>query len=159
MQTTFPQTLVAEIGELRAYQGGYFRVLVTPQQTDNNFSLLELTLPRGAEPPRHVHTHEDETFYLLEGEITFHIGADTVVAQAGDTVFAPRKVPHNFVLASPEARFLVLLTPGQFMGHFLEYSQPLATVGPVTPPQGPPPADVILGMVRSLHEQYGVLFI
>ena len=159
MQTTFPQTLTAETGELRAYQGGYFRVLVTPQQTENNFALLDLTLPRGAEPPRHVHTQEDETFYLLQGEITFHIGADTVNAQAGDVVVAPRKVPHNFTLTTPEARFLVLLTPGNFIGHFMEYSQPLTAVVPVTPPQGPPPAEVILGMVRSLHEQYGVLFV
>ena len=158
MQTTLEHPEVAQAGDLRAYQGGFFRILVAPAQSQNAFALFEITIPRGAEPPRHLHTREDETFYILEGEITFHIGEETGVAGAGETVFAPRNVAHSFTLNTPAARLLVLLTPGHFMGHFLDHSQPLAAPVPLTPPQGPPPAEVIQAMVQACKEKYGVLF-
>jgi quercetin dioxygenase-like cupin family protein len=143
---------------LRAYQGGYFEVLVAPDKTDGSFALLDMQLPRGAEPPRHVHTREDETFYLLEGNITFHIGDEVIHAQAGQTVFAPRQVPHHFHIESEAVRFLTLITPGQFAEHFLQSSVPVAARGPLTPPQGPPPAEVIQALTRQLQHEFGVLF-
>lgn len=158
MELTLQQPQVAQAGDLRAFQGGHFRLLVAPAQTDNALALVEFTLPQGAEPPRHIHTREDEVFYVLEGEVTFTIGDEVLHAKAGDAAFGPRQVPHQFQITTPQARMLTLITPGSFLDYFLTFSTPLAAVRPVTPPQGPPPAEAILAMTRLLREQYGVLF-
>ncbi len=158
MQATLQQLEMAQAGAFRAYQGGYFRVLVAPEQTDNAFSLLEMNLAPGAEPPRHMHTREDETFYVLEGEVSFQIGDNVVTAKAGQSLFGPRNVPHQFKVLSPIARILTLLTPGKFIEYFMAQSRPLAAAIPVMSPQGPPPAEALAQMVRSLREEHGVLF-
>ena len=54
----------------RSYQGDYFQTLIAPEQTGNALALLELTLPKGSEPPPHIHSNEDEAFYVLNGEIS-----------------------------------------------------------------------------------------
>ncbi|KAA3437745.1 cupin domain-containing protein [Rufibacter hautae] len=143
----------------RSYQGGFFKVLLSPEQTGESMALVDMTLPRGAEPPVHVHSREDETFYLLSGEMTFKIGDQTIKAVAGDAVFAPRQIPHLFSIESESARFLSLITPGQFLNYFLEFSFPAAEELTVVPPQGPPPAEVIMHMTSQLIGKYGVLFV
>ncbi len=158
MEATLQQPRIAQAGDLRAYQGGYFRVLVAPEQTSNAFALCEMCLAPGAEPPRHLHTREDETFYVLEGEVRFQVGDNVVVAKTGQSMFGPRNVPHQFNILSPTARILVLLTPGQFIDFFMDQSQPLTAAIPVSSPQGPPPPKVLALVVRSLKEEHGVLF-
>jgi quercetin dioxygenase-like cupin family protein len=93
------------------YQGGYFKVLISPEQTNGSLALLDMTLPKGVEPPMHLHTREDESFYVLEGAITFQIGEETIQASPGKAVFAPRQVPHGFTIQTESARFLTLITP------------------------------------------------
>jgi len=68
----------------------------------------------GDEPPLHVHKNEDEWFYMLEGEMSFHVGGDTHVGTAGAFVSFPRGIPHTFTVESPSARFLLMNTPGGF---------------------------------------------
>lgn len=143
----------------RSYQGGFFKVLITPGQTGGSMALVDMTLPKGVEPPVHMHSREDETFYVLEGAMTFHIGETVVKAAVGEAVFAPRLVPHHFEITSESARFLTLITPGQFLDYFLEFSFPAVEEVKVVPPQGPPPAEFIEYMTSSLTGKYGVLFI
>jgi quercetin dioxygenase-like cupin family protein len=158
MQTVQEQIAAASESQYRNYQGGYFKVLISPEQTGGAMALIDITLPQGVEPPPHLHTREDETFYLLEGEISFHIGGEIIQAATGQAVFAPRLVPHHFRIMTPEAKFLTLITPGQFLEHFMEYSFP-ATELRVVPPQGPPPAELIRMMTNQLQQKHGVLFI
>jgi quercetin dioxygenase-like cupin family protein len=75
---------------------------------------MELEGSPGVEPPLHVHRNEDEYYYLLDGEVTFHIGQDTYLARAGSLVFLPRAVPHTFTIHTPTARMLLLNAPGGF---------------------------------------------
>ncbi|WP_169405678.1 cupin domain-containing protein [Deinococcus apachensis] len=82
------------------------------EDTGGAFALVEECVQAGLEPPPHLHTHEDETFYLLEGEVEFQVGDRRHRATPGDCVFLPRGLPHAFKLRSPTARLLVLLTPG-----------------------------------------------
>jgi len=120
-------------------------------------ALMDTTLPRGAEPPPHLHTREDEMFYLLEGQARFIIGDQVTDAVPGEAIFAPRQVLHQITITTPTARFLTLLTPGDFLAYFLETSVP--TDAPkIVPPQGPPPAEVIERMTVRLRDAYGVLF-
>jgi quercetin dioxygenase-like cupin family protein len=158
MYTKNSEMVAARTADYRDYQGGYFKVLIDPKQTNDTMALLDMTLPKGVEPPPHFHTHEDETFYLLEGSIRFHIGDKTIVAKPGDAVFAPRQVPHHFIIETESAHFLNLITPGQFMEYFLEFSFP-STALAVVPPQGPPPAEAIEWMTQQLTQKYGVIFL
>ena len=159
METTLPQPQLAQPGPLRTFQDGQFRVLVAPEQTANTFSLCEMYLTHGAGPPRHLHTREDETIYVLEGELSFRVGEEVLTAQAGQAVFSPRQVPHQFKVVSPTARILMLLTPGQFADYFVAQSRVLDAEGTVAPPLGPPPPEVLAQRLRSLREEHGVHFI
>jgi quercetin dioxygenase-like cupin family protein len=145
------------VAAFRSYMGGFYSVLISPEQNGGSFALLDMTLPKGIEPPRHTHTKEDETFYLLEGEIEFHIDDQIITAKPGDAVFAPRLVPHHFALQTPTARFLTLITPGGFANYFEAFSTSTETPA-VVPPQGPPPAEFISFMSTQLETSYGVLF-
>ena len=96
----------------------------------------------GGEPALHVHEREDETYVVLEGELTFQRGDERFDAAPGDVVFLPRGVEHGFALRSPLARVLVVCTPGSggLAAAFHALSQPAATA---PAPAGPPSAEEI----------------
>ena len=156
METFREAIKTSTAGTTRSYQGGFFKVLISPEQTAGNMSLVDMTLPKGVEPPTHVHSREDETFYLLEGVITFFIAEKEVRATAGDAVFAPRNVPHRFVIETESARFLTLFTPGQFLEYFMEFSTPAVGQPTITPPQGPPPPELMERIVSAMTGKYGI---
>ena len=83
------------------------RVRVSCEQGEGHVSVIELTAPRGSMPPLHVHD-EDETFYVLEGGGTFYTGEDVVSLSAGDSLLAPRHVPHTFCAGAEGLRMLVV---------------------------------------------------
>src|SRR5258708_39824379 len=75
--------------------------------------------PPGGDPPRHVHEHEDETFYVLEGRLTATIGADPpVTAGPGECAFLTRGTAHGLHAETPEVRGLVLVSPAGFEQFF-----------------------------------------
>ena len=84
------------------YLGCLFTVLADSEETGGQYGLIESLSPKGTEPPRHVHGREDETFYLLEGEITFYIGDDTY-SRPRMFVSAPRGVPHSYTFETEYA--------------------------------------------------------
>ena len=66
-----------------------------------------------AEAPLHVHHREDEAFWVLEGELTFQIGEETIKASPGSFLFGPKDVPHRYTVDSGPARMLFYpLAPG-----------------------------------------------
>ncbi len=86
---------------------------------------------RGFGPPLHIHSREDEAFYVLEGRIRFRQGDDEFVAGPGTWVWGPRGVPHAFKVESESARALVIVTPAGFERMFEEGGAPAAyTVDP-----------------------------
>jgi mannose-6-phosphate isomerase-like protein (cupin superfamily) len=95
-------------------------------------SLFE-EVPPLVDTPRHVHTHEDELFYVLDGEHVIEVGDEELHVGPGGTVFAPRGIPHAQRRVVPgEGRLLVLTTPGGFDGFFRELAAADAagTLGP-----------------------------
>lgn len=156
MNTTSQTEAIYASTGYRRYQGGYFKVLIAPDATQGNMVLLEMALPKGAEPPPHIHTKEDESFYLQEGEIIFYIGDKTIHARPGDAVFAPRRVAHHFKIQSASAKFLNLITPGNLLYYFMEFSEPETSVVPVVAQQGPPSAADIEKMTAQLTTTYGI---
>ena len=86
--------------------GELVTILATAEQTAGAFALMESVFARGAEPPPHVHHRGDESFFVLEGDLTVRVGDDTLSAAPGSFVFCPRDVPHLLTLHSEQARTL-----------------------------------------------------
>jgi quercetin dioxygenase-like cupin family protein len=131
-----------------------FTILAASEETGGQFGLIESLSPKGTEPPRHVHSSEDETFYLLEGEITFYIGEETYKATPGMFVFAPRGIPHSYTFETDVIRMLVLITPGGFE----EFFRPAHLSEPAQAPELPPPSEgpPDVGALVAALEQRGV---
>jgi mannose-6-phosphate isomerase-like protein (cupin superfamily) len=107
-------------------------VRASGESTGGALSVFE-EVPPMADTPRHVHSNEDELFYVLEGEHVIEVGDREFRAGPGATVFAPRGVPHaQRRVAAGEGRLLVLTTPGGFDGFFRELAAADAagTLGP-----------------------------
>src|SRR5215218_1550293 len=97
---------------------------VTAEDFGGAFTITEAGLPPGAMIPPHTHTREDECAFVLEGELTFDVGGEIVVASAGSFVLKPRGVYHAFCNTGTEvARVLEFHTPGEFENYYDEYEQ------------------------------------
>lgn len=139
------------------FAGSLMRWHVASNETDGTFTLGEALMRPGVEPPVHVHAREDETFYVLEGEITFQRGQELIEARAGDAVLMPRGVEHGFAIRSDTARVLIALTPGGLEEAFRSLSEPAAFDGLPPVPEGPPSPEAIEAMTAAFAE-HGVEF-
>ena len=90
------------------------------EDTGGASALMEFHVEPGYPlPPPHVHTHEDEISFVLEGELEVTIGGEKQVLRTGQAVFKPRGVPHACALAGDQpARFLEIIAPAGFEGYF-----------------------------------------
>jgi quercetin dioxygenase-like cupin family protein len=95
------------------------KVRLRSEQTDGALSVMENSVSEGfGGPPLHHHDF-DETFYVLEGELTFQLRDELFTAGAGELAFAPRGVPHTFAnLSGAPARILIVCTPAGFERYF-----------------------------------------
>jgi quercetin dioxygenase-like cupin family protein len=84
--------------------------LVDGEDSQGQYCLIHMEERKGLEPPPHIHTREDEAYYVLEGEVTYHIADRVIHATPGTYVFAPRGIEHTFSLKTEQANVLVLLT-------------------------------------------------
>lgn len=76
--------------------GSLFRVIAQGKDTGNRFSLMEARLEPGQAAPRHLHTREDESFYILEGQVTFYLEHETIIANAHDFISCPPGTVRGF---------------------------------------------------------------
>ena len=123
------QAVIQQIGEGRtiAVVGDVYRFLATGEDTDGKYALWEAIVPPGGGPPPHAHSREEEGFYVLEGEITFHIGADRIVATAGMFANMPVGTPHSFRNESSKpAKMLISVAPAGLEKMFFEVGVPVA---------------------------------
>jgi len=130
------------------YGGGLHTWKASSEETGGTLMLFEDHMTQGKATPLHTHADEDEALYVLEGEILMHIdGKDHRVGPRG-FAFAPRGVPHAFLVTSPEARILCLETPGSAEAFYRSASEPAATA---VDPSGP----VDFARVRESAEHSG----
>jgi quercetin dioxygenase-like cupin family protein len=106
--------------------GDVYRVLASGDQTAGVYALSEIRVSPNNGPPPHIHSYDDEAFFVLEGEITFQIGKDKIVAEPGTFVQGPRGISHTFKnnTKSP-ARMLVFVMPSGFENFVKEFAQPV----------------------------------
>ena len=120
----------------------------TAETTNGAFALVEQwAMPVGFASPYHTHHREDESFYVLEGEIAFVCGGKWLTAGPGMFVYGPREIPHGFkVIGHSPARMLIMCTPAGFERFVLEQTTPIAE----------PPASPDIGKLMMLAAKYGI---
>lgn len=114
--------------------GGTFTWKATAAETGGAFVLLEDSMERGKVTPLHSHPADDETLYVLEGELLAHFDGEEHRVGAGGVFVAPRGVPHAFMVTSETARVLVLQTPGTGESFYREAGEPIESGQDVTRP-------------------------
>jgi quercetin dioxygenase-like cupin family protein len=147
-----PIALAPGEGEARWAFGALATLKASSETTDGRAFVVELLAPRGAGSPLHVHHREDEWFYVLDGELTFWVDGQVVAAPGGSFVYGPRDLPHTFVVASEQARFLLVTEPADFAGFFRAASEPAARLE--IPPVPTEPPDV--AGLTALAANYGI---
>jgi quercetin dioxygenase-like cupin family protein len=130
-----PVPFVVEPGEgltIQGPAGGPLTFKARAEQTDAALTLFENVIAPGDGPPFHAHAGEDESWYVLEGELRFRLGDDVARAAAGSFVFVPRGTPHCFqnVGAQP-ARIIVIFTPSGMERFFDRFAA--LPAGPLDP--------------------------
>ena len=101
-------------------------------------------LPGGGPPP-HIHSREDETFQILEGEYEFSVDGKSFAARKGMTIFAPRGIPHTYrYLGQAPGRLMCFITRAGFEGFF-------EAIGALTPEQ-----QQDIPRVMTIAKQFGL---
>jgi len=118
------------------------------ETTNGAFALMEQwQMPVGFASPYHTHHREDESFYVLEGEMAFVCGGKWLKAGPGSFVYGPREIAHGFkVIGHSPARMLILCAPAGFERFVLQQTTP------ITEPPSPPD----MGKLMMLAEKYGI---
>jgi mannose-6-phosphate isomerase-like protein (cupin superfamily) len=114
------------------------------------------SMRRGTEPPPHVHSREDEFFYILSGEMRVYADGEVFQVTAGECMFLPRGKPHAFLVTSDEIHLIALITPGGFNDAINKMNAPAERM------EVPADADIVtyanadLTETIKVFEQYGV---
>lgn len=106
------------------FLGSLSLLRLSGEQTGGAFALAEHFARRGNGSPIHVHDRDDETFFVLEGELRVLIGDDEHLAGPGAVAVLPRRLRHGYVVTSSEARFVTLHTPSGFEEFVRELGEP-----------------------------------
>ena len=142
------QPLILHPDEAIAYNyptGEKFVALLTSEDTGGAFALMQGELPPGAGAPLHVHRHEDELIYVLDGRLDMQIKETRFSLEAGESVFLPRDIPHAFGnLSGQPVKALALIAPGGFEAYFADMLKLFAGGEPQ------------MTAVNAISEKYGV---
>jgi quercetin dioxygenase-like cupin family protein len=132
------------------FLGVLSQVRLSGEQTGEAFSLAENLARRGDASPVHVHDRDDETFFVLDGELRVLAGEDDYTAGPGTVAFLPRRLRHAYVVTSATARFLALHAPAGFEQFAAEVGQPAPALT-LPPPPAEPPDLAALAQVAARH--------
>jgi mannose-6-phosphate isomerase-like protein (cupin superfamily) len=132
--------------------GVVMKRLLSGEQTAGQFCLFENTSHGNTHTPIHVHARDDETVYVIEGELTAVIDGQPRRLTAGEGVFLPRGVPHQLMnMSGNPGRYILIGTPALF-DRFIEESgrelQPGEVVEPPTPEE--------VERLRQASPKYGI---
>jgi quercetin dioxygenase-like cupin family protein len=102
------------------------RVHITPEATNGAYALIEALVPSGHMPPPHVHEHDAEGFFVLEGEITLHTEDGPTVVRPGQGAHVPAGSAHTVCVTSdgPARAMIVVSAPAGFVGYLRACGRP-----------------------------------
>ena len=140
-------------GRTIAVVGDVYRFLATGEDTNGQYAQWEAIVPPGGGPPPHVHSREEEGFYILDGEITFQIGDERVVATAGMFANMPVGTPHSFKNESNRpAKMLISVAPAGLEQMFFEVGVPVAQGATIASP----PTKEEIEKLLEIAPRYGI---
>lgn len=134
------------------FLGAVLRIRVGGEASGGQLAVVEHEGERGYCAPLHKHDAREETFLVLDGELRVELAGQAHAAGAGAAAFLPRKVPHAFVVTSPQARFLTLHAPAGFERFVLAGGTLLSPVGTWASDEPAPDLDALIAMAGS----YGI---
>ena len=126
--------------------GDQYLPLVSGQETGDRYAIFEVHCVPNGGPPPHIHTREDESFYVIEGAVEFLAGDKMIKAPAGTFVNVPKGTLHTFKTSSQGARMLVQVCPAGLERFFEEVGEAPGT--PVT--------DAHIQKVMATAPKYGI---
>ena len=151
------QELIALAGTGPVYRSpsDQVRFLLTGEQTGGALFVAEVSVPPGCGNPPHIHSREEETFYVQQGTLTVHVGGKTVSASAGDAICLPRGVAHCFENAGDvDVKALLMAVPAGMERFFEEAFYPAEEY-----PAVPPSLDAFIGRVVAAAPKVGLQFL
>jgi quercetin dioxygenase-like cupin family protein len=153
-QALEPLAIRKSEGEARWWFGALAEIKATAADTGGLMSIVEVTEHPGAQAPLHVHHHDDEGFWVLDGNVTFEVGDATIEASAGDYVFGPRGIAHRFTVGDRGCRMLFILVPGGIEEVIRATSEPAASRTLPPPPDAEPTEDE-LARLKAIVKEHG----
>ena len=140
-------------GAVLGVVGDVYRFLATGHDTQGRYATWEAIVPPGGGPPPHVHSREEESFYILTGEIIVKVGEERIVATAGMFANIPVGLPHSFRNESSQpAKMLISVAPAGLEQMFFEIAVPLAADATTAPPLSQQDIDKLLDIAPN----YGI---
>ena len=147
---TVPIARHAGEGQALWFLGSLVTIKASGEDTGGRMAVIEHLSPRGSGSPLHVHRNEDESFYVLEGELTMWVDGQTIAAPKGSFVYGPRDVPHTFIVTSEEARFVIIAAPAGFDDFVRTIGEPAQQLV-IPPPATEPPDIAALSAIAARH--------
>lgn len=140
-----------DVGQAPAYWflGALSFIKLSSEQTGGTHSIILDHLPAGRATPYHLHHHDDETFYIIEGEATFMSGSQRIKATPGSIIFLPREIPHGFRADTP-GKMLIVTNRGGFDRFVVEAGEPARALSI------PPPSEPDFQKLTTLAAKYGI---
>jgi len=116
-------------GELLGVAGGNYRIIISGEQTNGNYAVIEMTVPPGGGPPPHSHPDTQEMFHVLEGEVVFKTEAGKQTVSKDGFVNIPLGgAVHCFKNTSENnARLLCTVVPAGLENLFKEIGTPVVS--------------------------------
>lgn len=94
------------------------RFLQTSETTEKSCALIEAVYEQGAHFPLHVHTKENEVFYVIKGNIAFTLDRQIINVTKGNSIFLPKNIKHGFTIISKIAKVLIIIEPAGLENYF-----------------------------------------
>ena len=130
-------------------------ILLSGEDTGGAYCLLDLRVAPGKGVPRHTHTREDEALFVLSGELEATVGDKIFTLRAGETLIAPRNIPHQLRNSSNVSNhYLIMFSPSGFEEFLKATSVP-------APDNAVAPTEPLLAAVQNVFElasDYGIQF-
>src|SRR5262249_50786623 len=140
---------------------GIGSVCLSGADTGGAYCVLEVSAAPGVRVPRHTHTREDESYYVLSGELEIVVGDENFLLKAGDQLIAPRDIPHQIRNSGDtENNFLLMFSPAGFEEFVMATAVPApdnAAAPTVQQLQAEDPS-IAVQNVHKLAAEYGILF-